>query len=128
MTPIISPWIIYFLGIVPKMTAIFEIFSVMGVLATIIILFIAYSAFKDDMEVPLIFRRKTLVTSVFLFTVTVNFLNMFVPNQDTAIKMLVANEITYERLDMVKSETKDIYNVIKKDVFEIIQEINKKDE
>jgi uncharacterized membrane protein len=127
MTPIISPWIIYFLGGLPKITTIVEMFSVFSILAFVILL-IVHLAFKDDEEVPEAFKSKTLIMTITIFAFVVNFLNITIPNRDTAIKMLIANEITYERLDVVKLETKEIYNVIKKDVFEMIQEINKEEE
>jgi hypothetical protein len=125
MEPIISPWFIYFVGIVDPLKCALGFVSCVGFIA-LIIAFIAYCAndprqgencpeFKQELEtntrVALRCLRIALVVTVASFT-----LQTIIPSKQTMIGMAVANMVTVDNIqsanDFVKSNVQDYVNMI----------------
>lgn len=102
MTPVINPWVFYLLGFVDpvKYTAL---------LAVIFIgagLFIRF--FCEDEKAP----KRVFVIAGLLLTIA-----LFMPNSKTVTKMVLAQNVTYERVEAVTDTVETVYNDIM-DLFE----------
>lgn len=98
MTPIISPWIIYFLGMC---TGVKLILLLVGFLGGGIYIACKY---LDVNERP----RRSIVT---LF-VLISLLGILIPDEGLATKMLIAQNVTYERMEVLGETVQDIYEDI----------------
>lgn len=125
MEPIISPWFIYFAGLVDPLKCALGLVSCVGFLALVIAV-LAYfmndprqgtgsPEFKRGLEtnqrVALRCLRVALVITVTSFT-----LQTIIPNKQTMIAMAVANMVTIDNIqganDFVKSNVQDYVNMI----------------
>ena len=102
MTPVINPWIFYLLGLVdPLKCTAFIAATFLGCG-----LFIHY--FCESEKAP----KKIFVLTGLLLT-----LAFFVPNSKTVTKMVLAQNVTYERVEAVTDTVETVYNDIM-DLFE----------
>lgn len=125
MEPIISPWFIYFAGIVDPLKCALGLVSCVGFIALVIAI-IAYfmndprqgtdsPEFKQELEkdqrIALRCLRIVLVVTVTSFT-----LQTIIPSKQTMIAMAVANMVTIDNIkganDFVKSNIQDYVNMI----------------
>lgn len=125
MEPIISPWFIYFAGIVDPLKFALGLVSCVGFLALVIAV-LAYfmndprqgtgcPEFKRELEtdqrVALRCLRVALVITVTSFT-----LQTIIPSKQTMIAMAVANMVTIDNIqganDFVKSNVQDYVNMV----------------
>ena len=118
-TPIISPIWFYMMDISGKLNIIMGAVLLVCV-AMVILFFIGFVTAQDEItedDFKKMFKYLIISLSVsgFLFTI--------IPSQDTMIKMLIAQNITYERVEGGKEMIKDTVDYI----FEKIDE-NKKGE
>ena len=96
MTPIISPWIIYGLSLCNGA-------KVLLVLGAAIALGVYIFMCLDDCAV-----KKWIVAILSLVFIV----GLLIPSKTTALQMLVAQNVTYERVDVVGETIVDIYNDI----------------
>lgn len=125
MEPIISPWFIYFAGIVDPLKFALGLVSCVGFLALVASV-LAYfmndprqgtgsPEFKRQLEqdqgIALRCLRIALVVTVTSFT-----LQTIIPSKQTMIAMVVANMVTIDNIqganDFVKSNVQDYVNMI----------------
>jgi len=125
MEPIISPWLIYFAGIVDPLKFALGLVSCVGFMALIVAI-LAYfmndprqgkncpefqQELKNDQRVALRCLRIALVVTVTSFT-----LQTIIPSKQTMIAMAVANMVTIDNIqsanDFVKSNVQDYVNMI----------------
>ena len=125
MEPIISPWFIYFAGIVDPLKFALGLVSCVGFLALVVAI-LAYfmndpcqgtgsPEFKQELEtdqrIALRCLRVVLVITVTSFT-----LQTIIPSKQTMIAMAVANMVTIDNIqsanDFVKSNVQDYVNMI----------------
>lgn len=125
MEPIISPWFIYFAGIVDPLKFALGLVSCVGFLALVVSI-LAYfmndprqgtwsPEFKRELEtdqrIALRCLRVALVITVTSFT-----LQTIIPSKQTMIAMAVANMVTIDNIqsanDFVKSNVQDYVNMI----------------
>ena len=107
--PIISPWIIYGFFTYSKFTAIFG-----WILAITCIAFLIYTwffvmsyvddNFRDDVKPKLrkIYKRFAIVTALMLT------LNMFLPSKEILLSMIVAQNITPQRVEQTFEQTLEL--------------------
>lgn len=124
MEPIISPWFIYFAGIVNPLKCSMGILSFIGFIAIAIALGAyqwnaPYEGCSDDHYKQCTTRQKGILKGLKIAGIVtlVSFsLNAFVPNRDTMIAMAVANIVTVDNVkganDFVKSNVQDYVNMI----------------
>ena len=98
MTPIISPWIIYALGLCDGAKILLLIIGLCGG-AVYIGIGLEEWAWKI---------RKSVVALLMLCCVA----GFLIPSEDTAMKMLVAQNVTYERVEVVGQTVEEIYEDI----------------
>lgn len=90
---IISPWFFYIISVVDALKLTFIIFLVSGVLIWSIYTCI-YLAEGEDEPNPFTFLWKHKIFVILLFL-----LSVFVPSSTTCYKMLIASQITTERVE-----------------------------
>lgn len=109
MTPIISPWFFYLLSISTGIKILF------GVIALIFIGASVFKLIESDDYVPgsevlkLTLKR---VKGFFIAAVVFAILTILVPDGKTCVQMLIADNITYERLEVVGKTVEDVYEDI----------------
>ena len=110
-TPVISPWFFYFIGLTDDIVAI----AFIGLSVALCIGALTwYSTVEDDDissdEYKTIYNK--CGKKCIAFSILCGLLLIFTPSQETCIQMLLADNITYERLDAVGSSAENIYNDI----------------
>ena len=117
MTPVINPWVFYFM----EMSTGLDVFC--GVFGTIcavvfVVSIILYFCFVNDGdmadEVKVI---KQILKTVGWAAGVLLFIGMIVPCQDTIIKMLIAENVTYEGVEVVANTVETVYN----DIMELVK-------
>lgn len=109
MTPIISPWFFYLLSISTGIKILFGCITAVFIGATV------FKLIESDDYVP---GSKGLesalkrVKEFFIATMVFAILTILVPNDKTCVQMLIADNITYERLEVVGETIEDIYRDI----------------
>lgn len=125
MEPIISPWFIYFAGIVDPLKFSLGLVSCVSFIATAIAM-LAYfmndscqgtgspefqQRLATDRRIALRYLRVVLVVTVASFT-----LQTIIPSKQTMIAMAVANMVTVDNIqsanDFVKSNVQDYVNMV----------------
>lgn len=99
MTPIISPWVFYLIYIVNPMRSV----ALIGIIVVISIW--SLKCFMNDTICKFNTASKILVTFFIVIAV-------FLPSESTLTKMLIAQNVTYERVEMVGETVKDVYEDI----------------
>jgi len=124
MEPIISPWLIYWINLLGNLQVLFFVSSIILLLACIISLVCWKSAYhnEDKKDGRMWFKR------CFILLLIVAPIVCFAPGRTTVIQMLVAKNITYERVDKALVAGKGVKDELKKDVIDILSSINKKEE
>ena len=125
MEPIISPWFVYFAGIVDPLKMALGLVSCVGFIALILAI-IFYFVTDPRQEVRSSEARQELESDhrvvvrclriVLVVTVTVFTLQTIIPSKQTMIAMAVANMVTVDNIksanDFVKSNVQDYVNMI----------------
>ena len=124
MEPIISPWLIYFLGISEAFSVVCCIFSV--VLGIFILIFTAMAAVEyhdygaDNKDY--IKYRKVINKFIAPFVITLS-LVIFVPSKNTIIGMIVAKNITKDNIAEAIRIGKSMKDEVKSDLADVIRMI-----
>ena len=109
--PIISPWIIYWFSVYVNFQKIIEcccvIAFIIGIPATI---FYIMSYFSDEDEEDLRIRKicKKFIISLIVLTG----LNIFIPPKEIALSMIVAQNVTPQRVEQTLELTDEAVNYI----------------
>lgn len=115
MTYIINPWFFYFIGLIEGLKLFFTIFTIIGVLAIIILgTFLAVSNLDvdtpfDKKNYELIIKwlkRSIIATIVFALMLAIT------PTSATLNKMMISSLVTKENLETVKTNAKDLIDYI----------------
>ena len=106
MTPIISPWIFYVTYICSNLS--FVAFAVVIIFIFVGIIAIACGFLEDFIEYvkP---KTKRILFIVFLICLVIA---IFCPSEGTITKMIVAQNVTYERVEIASETVQDIYEDI----------------
>lgn len=122
MTPVISPWVFYLMYVCDNIAFVV---SALGVVALIVAgvsacVIVAYWASGEDTSAKRakdIFLRRVLPISVALWLAS-----SLLPDHATLTKMIVAQNVTYERVedaaDVVQTVYEDIMNLFEEDTDE----------
>lgn len=118
MEPIINPWMIYLIGNIEQFVAFFGVIGWLTFIGAVVLWIVYYVE-----KLPLTFPRFICTTIGALFII----ISVVLPSSKTLTAMVIANEITYDRVDSLKATVGDIHNIVKQDIIDMIQEI-KRDE
>lgn len=109
-TPIISPWFFYIIGLIEPLTLV----SIFGWFGALILGALTWYAVADDDSSEEEYKNayNSVGKKCIILSIIFGLLFIFIPSQQTCIQMLIANNITYERLETVGSSVEDIYDDI----------------
>ena len=108
MTPIINPWFFYLIDIINGV----YYFAAFIIVATIyIVLFITITLHPEDSETDKLRKKNNLRKCGIAILISALIL-VFVPKKETITKMLVAQNVTYERVEIVGNTVQEIYEDI----------------
>ena len=102
MTPIISPWVFYVIGVADTLKIILAFVSII----------IAVWIFVEALDS--VKPGGKILTALAVFTA----LAIFVPTSKTVEKMVVAQNVTYERVEVVSDTVQTVY----RDIMELFEE------
>ena len=109
MTPIISPWFFYLLSISTGIKILFGVITLIFIGATVVKLIDADSYVHESEGMKSAFKR---AKEFFIAAIVFAILTILVPDDKTCVQMLIADNITYERLEVVGKTVEDIYGDI----------------
>lgn len=108
MTPIINPWLFYFMGVVDYLKTLL---GLAGFVYTAWLLFTIFSFSVEGLEGDKDFWKKVkqyIVTPLVIIAT----LFVFVPSKETLTKMVIAQHITVETYEFAKGEVTDLIDYI----------------
>lgn len=106
-TTVISPWFFYFINIVEGLDIAFFVFAIIGLATGGVLL--AALVFEEIDEEDI--KPKT-AKKIFISGLIFIFLAILTPSQQTCVQMLIADNITYERLEVAGDTIEGIYQDI----------------
>ena len=109
MTPIISPWFFYLLSISTGIKMLFGVITLIFIGATVFKLIESDDYVPGSEVLKLTLKR---VKGFFIAAIVFAILTILVPDDKTCVQMLIADNITYERLEVVGKTVEDIYGDI----------------
>lgn len=111
MTPVISPWVFYLMPVCENLSTVAWILFIGGLIATAstgILWFISYSGCDDEVSDGAMRVLKKFIPIVLV----VCMIACLIPSEETITKMIVAQNVTVERVDMVSDTVVTVYNDI----------------
>lgn len=112
MTPIISPWFFYLLQIVDGLGVSFIIAASAIAIYGAVKWFIIFIGDDGDTDTPSYKEGAKTGKKLLIAMAVFWFLSILVPTKTTCLEMLVAQNVTYERVEIVGQTVEDIYNDI----------------
>lgn len=111
MTPVISPWIFYIMPVCEKFSILaWVIFGVsLFALAVVACFYFSEGRYMDDDEIR---KFKRILKRLIVAIVITAILGCFIPTEETIVKMIVSQNVTYERVDVVTDTVANVYNDI----------------
>lgn len=111
MTPVISPWVFYLMPVCEKFSILawvtFGLFAfALGVVGFICLC--EWSSFNDE-EIAM-FKR--ILKTLLVVIVIAGLVACFIPSENTIVKMIVAQNVTFDRVEMVSDTVVTVYNDI----------------
>lgn len=106
MTPIISPWVFYATYVCGNLSFICAAVVIITIFVSIVA--IACGFLEDFIEYV---KPKTKRILFIIFSICL-VIAIFCPSESTITKMIVAQNVTYERVEIVGDTVEDIYNDI----------------
>ena len=119
MTPIINPWLFYLMSIANGLVGIWLILLISSL---IVVGFSAGFGWIDDEDSGKEFFKRT-----WFYPIIFSLLIVFTPGESTITKMIIAQNVTYERVDKALATGKVLKDELKKDVIDIITTIKDKE-
>lgn len=109
MTPIISPWFFYFAAKVEVIHMFAWILLFAALIFGTVALYVAYETNNDGYaeKVKKSFKKPCIIVSIIMCLII-----LIVPSQNTLVQMLIAENITYERLEVVGETIEGVYEDI----------------
>lgn len=111
MTPVISPWIFYVMTICEKFSVLSWVALGVSCLG-LLVCFCVYSTESSYMDEDDIRTFKRIVKTLIILVIITAILGCVIPSEETITKMLIAHNVTYERVDVVTDTVANVYNDI----------------
>lgn len=112
MTPIISPWFFYLLQIVDGLGISFIIIASAIAVYGAVRWFFVFDIEEGDTNSSYYKEGAKQGKKLLIAMVVFWFLSILVPTKTTCLEMLVAQNVTYERVEIVGQTVEDVYNDI----------------
>lgn len=104
MTPVVNPVWFYLMGLSTPVRGLF--FTIAGVCLILAILYVATGEDEEDK------RKITKGKKFFILTIIFGLFVAFIPTEDTITKMLIAQNVTYERIEVATDTVENVYQDI----------------
>ena len=118
MTPVISPWVFYAIYVAEGVAFLAALIAIIAGIAYVAVkavsLFGYYSGEDDEDYIKIRKISKTLGTVALVAAI----LATFVPGEKTITKMIVAQNVTYERVDAAT----DVVQTVYEDIMSLLEE------
>ncbi len=118
MTPVISPWAFYAISMADRLNVFFLILTF--VLVCVVLGFLIWKVSDlDYMPTDSIqalcdkVLKKTILPTIFVIILT-----LIIPSSSTITKMIIAQNVTYERVEQATNTVESVYN----DIMELFEE------
>lgn len=111
MTPVISPWVFYLMPVCENIATVSAIATGISGLALAVVAgcLVSYYNYFDEDEIG---RFKHWIKLLSVITIIALLLACLIPSEETITKMIVAQNVTYERVDVVTDTVANVYNDI----------------
>ena len=112
MTPVISPWAFYAISMADRLNIFFLILSLVlvGIVGAFAIWKVSDLDWKPHDEVQALcdkVLKKTILPTIFVIILT-----LIIPSSSTITKMIIAQNVTYERVEAATDTVETVYNDI----------------
>lgn len=124
MEPVVSPWFIYWLGMIDSIGGVFRVSLFLGILSTVIY-HIGHTmtiGYESDHKLWVEGWGKKRYLGYVLLAIGLP-CAIFMPTKDTVLKMYVASYVTPDNLNIVKGASYNLKEQIKSDVIEILEAV-----
>ena len=124
MEPIISPWTVYFINLMPNITQMLNIIQCICVVAAVGSIILRCLCTDDSWETREQHERNAVLRQQYWIITKLSIpiglvaltINTFIPSRDTMIAMIIANYITPDNLhganEAIKTNLQDYINMI----------------
>ena len=104
--PVVNPMVVYWMSVTDALKA-FLFFVGVGMLILPVVYAIAISSDEDDF-----LRACRRVKRIFVIGIAVLTIRIFIPSTVTIEKMVIAHNVTYERIEQATDVVADVYDDI----------------
>lgn len=113
MTPVISPWVFYLMPICENISFFGCLFGVIGIIVAIgLSVGLAFEEASSYPDEDIIKVLKPLKKKLFVIGIVGCLLALLVPRESTLTKMLIAQNVTYDRVETATDTVETVYNDI----------------
>jgi hypothetical protein len=113
MTPVISPWVFYWMPVIDTMSGVAWVLLIVSVVLLVISFFIFCMELdcgdKDSDLCKFLLKAKN---KLLVLIVAATIAGVFIPSEKTVIKMLIAQNVTYDRVEMATDTVASVYEDI----------------
>lgn len=108
MTPVISPWVFYLMHLADRLETLLLVVLIASGIAAIV----SFVFYNDAYEEEDLARYKKCLKTAFVASVASGVVLSFIPGSATITKMLIAQNVTYERVEMATDTVQSVYEDI----------------
>jgi len=121
MTPVISPWVFYLMPVCGNIVTISWVLFILGLICLGIcgLIWLFATVDCDDEIADYLFA---VIKKLFVVVLVTCLLICVIPREETVIKMLIAQNVTYERVDMVSSAISDTVTNVYNDIMNLFRD------
>lgn len=113
MTPVISPWVFYAISVASSIVAVASVVAVVVGIAYLIIKGISIAALcEEGADDEGYIKVKNIAKHLGRIALVAIILSTIVPGEKTITKMIVAQNVTYERLEAATDVVQKVYEDI----------------
>lgn len=111
MTPVINPWVFYLMSVCEKFSILaWVIFSLFAFASGVVgFIFMCEFSCSDEEEIR---NFKRILKMLLVVTIIAALIACLIPSENTIIKMIVAQNVTVERVEIVSDTVVTVYNDI----------------
>lgn len=113
MTPVISPWVFYWMLVCDNLSFIVYVVSALSLIVFLFLIAVTFTMTfdygEDDEDVKTNVRMIKKLTPI---VIVLTLLACLIPSEKTLTKMVLAQNVTYERVETVTDTVTTVYNDI----------------
>ena len=118
MTPVINPLVLYAMSVVDVFKIIFTAIGIIMAIGAIVFILLTFTTKMDYGEDDKDYLQfKAVCKPITILAIVTLMLGTLIPSEATITKMLIAQNVTYERVEQATNTVENVYNDIM-DLFE----------